>query len=284
MRFSGTLCFQLRRAFGSKTLPYVTLFCFGLMCACFCETCLLFWGHDAAELPSAAVAWVGNTTAMRTQPFLYFINYLMLPLAAAIFGDSFCSDVKGGLVTNAATRSSLAAFVLAGAISAFLAAFTVMLAALVASQLLAYLAFPATASPDAYCLLGFWTAGADGLDMLSEGLFGSLRTQSRLFCNVLYCVQAALWSGTGAAAAYAVSLRAAGNRLVAIGVPALLFIVANMVLPQALNPYGLMTSLLLDYGNVDYSLAAFVLEPLGVLTLSLVGVALLASRRRDVLL
>lgn len=90
--------------------------------------------------------------------------------------------------------------------------------------------------------------------------------------------------GDGAVAAYAVSLRAGGNRLVAIGVPALLFIVANMVLPQALNPYGLMTSLLLDYGNVDYSLAALVLEPLGVLALSLVGVALLASRRRDVLL
>lgn len=284
MKPSGIFGFQLRRAFGSRTLPYVFLFSFGLMCACFCETCLLFWGHDAAELPSAAVAWVGNTDAMRTGPFLYFINYLMIPLAAAIFGDSFCADARDGLATNASIRASRTGFVLAGAVSAFLVASATMLVALVASQLLACLAFPASAGPDVYYLLGFWTAGADGLDMLSEGLFGGLRTQSRLLCNALYCIQAAMWSGAGAAVAYAVSLRAGGNRLVAIGVPSLLFIVANLALPWALSPYGLITSLLLDYGNYAYSLAAFVLEPLGTLLVALLAVALLARCGRDVLL
>lgn len=116
----GIFQFQLRRAFASKTLPYALLFSFGVMCVCFIQMCLKFWGHDTSEIPSAVVAWVGNCDATETNVFSYFINYMMAPVAAAIFGDSFCADVKGGLAASGATRSSFACYVLSGAAAAYL--------------------------------------------------------------------------------------------------------------------------------------------------------------------
>lgn len=284
MHARGIFQFQLRRAFGSKTLPYVLLLSFGVMCVCFLQACLKFWGHDVAEVPSAAVAWVGNYDAMETNVFSYFINYMMAPLAAAIFGDSFCSDVRGGLAASGATRSSLVGYVLSGALAAFLAAFFTMLAALLGSQILAYLAFPPSSAPDAYQSLGYFTAQADSLDHLSQGLFGDLRISARLLCNAIFCAQAALWAGVISAASYAVSMLVRGRRLVAIGVPTLAFLVANLALPQELAPYTLLTSPVVSYESLSLSAATFALEPLLVLLLSLLIVFLTARFGRDVLL
>lgn len=284
MHARGIFQFQLRRAFASKTLPYALLFSFGVMCVCFLQMCLKFWGHDASEVPSAVVAWVGNCDATETNVFSYFINYMMVPVAAAIFGDSFCADAKGGLAASGASRSSFADYVLSGAAAAFLVASLAMLAVLLGSQLLAFLAFPISSAPDAYQSLGYFTAQVGSLDHLSQGLFGELRISSRILCNLIFCIQAALWAGALSAASYAVSILARGGRLLAIGVPALAFLVANVTLPQELAPYTLLTSPLASSGPLGLSLAAFVLEPLAVLLLSLLAVFLAARLGRDVLL
>lgn len=280
----GVLWFQIRRAFGSKVLPYVFLFSFGVAAVCYFQTCLKFWGHDISEVPSAAVAWAGNSRSMETSAFAYFLNYLVLPLAAAIFGGSFCDDVRSGLAVNGAVRSSVREYTVCGAIAAFLAAFCAMSTALLASQLLAYLSFPAASSPDAYQSAGFFTAEFDSLDHLSGGLFGHLRVSNRSLCNVVFAVQASLWAAAGSAVAYAVSLFSNKSRLLAIGVPALAFAVANMVLPQELAPLALMDAILYDSGAGGYSLAVFVLEPLAILALSVLAVFATARLKRDVLL
>lgn len=280
----GVLRFQLRRAFGSKALPYVFLFSFGAMVVCHVQACLTFWGHDVAEVPSAAVAWVGNDGLILTSPFSYFVNYLMLPLASSVFGDSFCADVKGGLASNVASRSSLRGYVLSGVLAAFASAFCVMAAALFAFQLLAYLAFPSSSGPDAYQVMGLFTAEAGSLDQLSLGLFGHLRAGNRVLCNGIYSFYAALWAGAAAVASYAISILCDKNRLVAIGVPALVFVVANMVLPQELAPVALMGSILGDSGLVAYSSAVFVLEPLVVLAALFLAVAFAVRLKKDVLL
>lgn len=280
----GVLWFQIRRAFGSKALPYVFLFSFGVAAVCYLQTCLKFWGHDISEVPSAAVAWAGNSRSMETNAFLYFLNYLMLPLAAAIFGDSFCADVRSGLAANGAVRSSVREYAVSGAVAAFLAAFCAMATALLASQLLAHLAFPPASSPDAYQSAGFFTAVFDSLDHLSVGLFGRLRVSSRSLCNVIFAMQASLWAAVGSAAAYAISLFSNKSRLLAIGIPALTFSVANMVLPQELAPLVLMEAILFDGGVGEYSLAVFVLEPLAAPLLSVLAVVAVVSLRRDVLL
>lgn len=280
----GIFQFQLRRAFASKTLPYALLFSIGVMCACFMQMCLKFWGHDTSEAPSAVVAWVGNCDATETNVFSYFINYMMAPVAAAIFGDSFCADVKGGLAASGASRSSFVGYVLSGAAAAFIVAFLAVLAVLLGSQLLAFLAFPISSAPDAYQSLGHFTAQVDSLDHLSQGLFGDLRVSARLLCNLIFCIQAALWAGALSAASYAVSLLTRGGRLLAIGVPTLAFLVANVTLPQELAPYTLLTSPLASNETLSLSFVAFVLEPLAVLLLSLLAVFLVGRFGRDVLL
>lgn len=284
MHARGIFQFQLRRAFSSKTLPYMLLFSFGVMCACFLQTCLKFWGHDVDEVPSAAVAWVGNSDAMETNVFSYFVNYMMVPVAAAIFGDSFCGDAKDGLAANGASRSSLGGYVLSGAVAASLVAFLTVLVALLGSQPLAFLAFPVTTAPDSYQSLGYFPAQADSLDHLSRGLFGSLRMSARLLCNVIFCVQAALWAGALSAASYAISLLTRGGRLLAIGVPTLAFLVANMALPRELAPYALLASLFAPDEGLSLSVVTFILEPFVVLLSSLLIALLTARSRRDVLL
>lgn len=265
-------------------LPYALLFSSGVMCVCFLQMCLKFWGHDVSEVPSAVVAWVGNCDATESNVFSYFINYMMVPVAAAIFGDSFCADARDGLAASGASRSSLVGYALSGAAAAFLVALLAMLAVLLGSQLLAFLAFPVSSAPDAYQSLGYFTAQVDSLDHLSQGLFGDLRVSARLLCNLVFCIQAALWAGVLSAASYAVSLLTRGGRLLAIGVPTLAFLVANMVFPQELAPYTLLTSPLASNENLSLSLAAFALEPLAVLLLSLLAVFLAVRFGRDVLL
>lgn len=280
----GVLRFQLRRAFGSKTLPYVLLFSLGVMVVCFLQVCLKFWGHDMAEVPAAAVAWVGNYDAMETNVFSYFINYMMVPIAAAIFGDSFCQDIKSGLAANGASRCSLSGYAMSGALAAFLVAFFVMLAALLGSQFLAYLAFSATSASDAYQSLGYFTAQPGSLDHLSLGLFGSLRISNRALCNTVFCIQAALWAAALSVTTYAVSLFARGGRLLSIGLPTLAFLIANIVLPQEFAPYVLMTSTLAVYENLRLSIVVFFTEPAVVLGPSFLAVFLGTRFRKDVLL
>ena len=50
----GMLKAQAHRAFRSKNWRYALLVFVAVLSVAFIQTCLGFWGHDVAELPSAA--------------------------------------------------------------------------------------------------------------------------------------------------------------------------------------------------------------------------------------
>ena len=69
---SGMLKLQIRRALQSKTLPYAILALMALVTVCFVQSCLMFWGHDRGEIPSAATQWVGNGLRSNAQLISFF--------------------------------------------------------------------------------------------------------------------------------------------------------------------------------------------------------------------
>ena len=78
----------------SKTWRYAVVVGLVAMSVCFVQTCLVFWGHDAGEVPAADVAWVGDYESMQTPLFCFYLYFLMPFLAAAVFGDSLFLDVR----------------------------------------------------------------------------------------------------------------------------------------------------------------------------------------------
>ena len=137
----------------SKTWRYAVVVGLVAMSVCFVQTCLVFWGHDVGEVPAADVAWVGNYESMQTPLFCFYPYFLMPFLAAAVFGDSLFLDVRRRYAGCVAVRASLRSYLFSGALATFVGGFLVVFVPLLVSQLLAFVAFPATSGQDACQLL-----------------------------------------------------------------------------------------------------------------------------------
>ena len=272
---------QISRAFRSKTLPYVALISLAAMAVCFVQSCLRFWGHEVGEVPSAAVMWVGNEASTNTRLFSFFVAYLLFPLSAAIFGDSFFADAKSRASQYLATRSSLRAYVVSGAVAAFLVSLVVFFVVFAAFQALALVAFPVEEGQDAYRLFGVETVGANEFAWYDGMMFRGLFFANRYLYNLLYCAYDALWAGLMSLAAYVVSLYVRRSRLVVIGLPTFLFAVLWLALPPELN---IMQYMLSTTGLAGLSEAVFVALPVFALALLAALLAVPIATRRDLLL
>lgn len=103
---TGIFAAQTSRVWRGKTWRFVLLLFMLVMAMGYVQTCLAFWGHDAAELPSAATAWIGNHAVMQTPVFGLFAYFLMVPCSSAIFADSLLLDVRSRRANALAARSS----------------------------------------------------------------------------------------------------------------------------------------------------------------------------------
>lgn len=186
---AGVLQFQFRRMLASKTWRYAVVVGLVTMSVCFVQTCLVFWGHDVGEVPAADVAWVGNYESMQTPLFCFYLYFLMPFLAAAVFGDSLFLDVRRRYAGCVAVRSSLRSYLVSGAIAAFVGGFLVVLVPLLVSQLLAFVAFPATSGQDAYqLLLNSSAAEVDSAGWYDKTLFLGLFLNARYLLNLIFIV------------------------------------------------------------------------------------------------
>jgi len=167
---SGMLKLQIRRALQSKTLPYAILALMALVTVCFVQSCLMFWGHDRGEIPSAATQWVGNGLRSNAQLISFLVSYLLFPLTSAIFSMCLFDDKRDRAAYMLAPRSSMRSYLCSGALCSFGMAFVATLFVLLISQALAFLAFPAGTSADAYY-------GALGQLVTSQDEFALLATQ-----------------------------------------------------------------------------------------------------------
>ena len=220
----------------SKTWRYAVVVGLVAMSVCFVQTCLVFWGHDVGEVPAADVAWVGDYESMQTPLFCFYLYFLMPFLAAAVFGDSLFLDVRRRYAGCVAVRASLRSYLFSGALAAFVGGFLVVFIPLLVSQLLAFVAFPATSGQDAYqLLLNTSAAEVDSTGWYDKTLFLGLFLNARYLLNLIFIVYDALWGGLLALAAFALSLYVRTSRLLVVGLPALALIVSSYLLPPDLN-------------------------------------------------
>ena len=278
---TGVLRLQMRRAVESKTLPYAFLSLMALITVCFVQSCLMFWGHDVGALPSAATIWVGNGWRSNAGLMTFVTSYLLFPLSAALFADCLYEDRSRGAAYLIASRTSLWGYLLSGALCSLVIAFVMTLLALLLSQAVALMAFPATASPDAYYVMYDLAATSDlGFSLLEGQPFSGLLFSNRYLYNLLYCVYDAAFAGAMALASYALSLFVRRNRLVVLGLPTMLLLMLSAVVPPACSVAGF---LLPQYGSAGTPEWLVLATPALIAAVSLLVVCVSSKARGDVL-
>lgn len=208
-----------------------------LVAISFVESCLHFWGSDAAGLPSAAYAWVGNLDNMQIMALSVFVFYFIFLAGSVAFGDGFYLDAKRGTATLVATRCPAVAYALSTMVVAFAGGVLVVVIPLAISQLLAFLVFPATVGPYA-CdgALGFAAFEDSALVAnASNALFPGLYVSHPYLSNGVFIGYASLWAGLAGAASVVTSLFLRKSRLLVIGLPTLIYLISMVLLPPALT-------------------------------------------------
>lgn len=279
---NGMIRLRIKQALESRALPFAVLVLALLITVCFVQTCLMFWGHDKTAVPSAATMWIGNSIRSNAPLVTFIVSYLLFPLTSAIFADCLHDERTRCAAYLLAPRSSLLSYVMSGALGAFVLAFGVTLAAFIASQLLAFLAFPVTSAQDAYFVMTDVSATSAQQFSLLEGLpFSELLFSNRYLYNLLYCLYLAMWSGVMSLTSYALSLYLKGNRLVILGLPTMALLALSAVLPGG---YSISSCLLPPLAALAIPDGLILAIPL-LVGAGAVGITLLAvALRRDVLL
>lgn len=280
-RGHGIFRMQLVRAAHSRMARYAFLFMLLVVAASFAQTLTSFWGHDAGELPSAAVGWAGNADYLSVAPWAVLVFFLLFIVSSSAFADTLYLDVRCRAAGCVATRTTMARYVWATAGAAALTAFVIVLVPLLVSQALALLVFPVSA-PD-----GFVTSFNDAASM--PGVFGTgsmelllwdLRWSHPYLHNLIFICYDALWAAVMAAASVAVSLYTRRSRLVVLGAPTLVYLLSQFVLPR----WAVLSSYLYPGVASETSLAFMACAPVAVALAVIAAIAWALARGRDVLL
>lgn len=277
----GILQFQLKRAIESKSLPYVLVALTLLVTICFVQSCLMFWGHDAGAMPSAATMWIGNARRSNAELFSFLAWYLLFPLTSSIVSDSLFVDRARRSTYLIAPRTSRRGYALAGAMTSFAGAFAITLMVFLASQCIAFVAYPDSSAPDAYFVsLDHAATNGAGYSALEGQPFSSILFSNRYLYNTIYCFYDALLAGLMAIISYETSIFVSSSRVAVIGVPTMAFMAVSAILPSSLSP---ATSMLPGVGSFT-SLGSLLFAPTAMVLV--IAVLLLVSlvTRRDYLL
>lgn len=280
----GMLKAQAHRAFRSKNWRYALIVFIAVLSAAFIQTCLGFWGHDVAELPSAAYAWAGNHGAMQTPVFGLFVYFLMIPCSSAAFADRLYLDVRQKQANAIVSRASLRAYVASIAAIAFAFAFLLTFLALVISQLMTLAAFPLVAGQDSFAEFNTpasyeaVVAPAAGVDLLA-----SLAANNRYAFNLLIAFYEALWSGIAALVSVAISLYSKRSRILVLGLPTLLLLVSSNFLPSEVNVMATYLGLSFVWGG-GATLFWLIALPVLAMLAAVAAIAVALLTKRDVLL
>ena len=280
-RGHGIFRMQLARAAHSRMARYAFLFMLLVVAASFAQTLASFWGHDAGELPSAAVGWAGNADYLSVAPWAVLVFFLLFIVSSSAFADTFYLDVRCRAAGCVAKRTTTTRYVWATAAAAALTAFVVVLVPLLVSQALALLVFPVSA-PD-----GFVTSFNDAASMPDvfgtgsmELLLWDLRWSHPYLYNLIFICYDALWAAIMAAASVAVSLYTRKSRLVVLGAPTLVYLLSLFVLPR----WASLSSYLYPSATSEGSLAFMACAPVAVALVVAAAIAWALARGRDVLL
>lgn len=221
---------------------------------------------------------------MQTPIFGLFVYFLMIPCSTAIFSDRFFLDVRQKRANALITRSTIVRYVASTALVTFLAAFLTVFLALLFSQALAFLVFPAHAAQDAFAEFNtpasYEMAKAPGA---GSYLLADLMAKDRYGFNLLIAVYEALWSGILALSSFVISLYTRRSRVLILGAPTLLLLTLSSFLPSKVNVMGTYLGLSFMWGSKG-TMLGFVGLPFLAAALACGAITFALAAKRDVLL
>lgn len=206
-----------------------------LVCVSFIELCSHFALFESGALPNASYAWVGNMGVMQIKAMHVWFYLFLFLLSAAIYADALLLDSRSGMVNFLAIRTPKTQLVLSYLIASFIGGFLIVVIPLIISQLLSCIVFPLTGQP-----YGFQTMINEGIHLdnleqyiASNVLFPTLYYNHPYILNAIYMLYAGLITGLVSSITCAITLIAKPKRLILLGIPSIVIITLEFLIPRS---------------------------------------------------
>jgi hypothetical protein len=247
----------------------------------FIELCCHVYGFDKSQLYSAAYGWIGHPDFLQIDIMQMFFVLFIFYIGSMAFSDSQFVDNKIKARDMIVTRCSRKSYIMSGAVVSFLAAFLVIFVPFILSQLLSFVIFPVHSSvsgffsqdPASGVLPGISASRVERL----YGLFPSLLNSHPLLYNLISIFYMSACAGALALLSFAIAFFIRRGRLLVIGIPAILIILGDALLPMnyAFSYYLYMG------GMLHQSILMYLGFPIGVLAVSSLLIVIKIRMLRD---
>ncbi|MDU6347940.1 MAG: hypothetical protein E6593_14435 [Clostridium sp.] len=232
-QFTSVFRMQLRYLLCRRRTGLLFLLMAVIVTLAVAESGLRYYGAELSSVPSAAGGWIGRApkgggSFFNLYVFVSFSRYLVLPIGALVFADSYLTDLKEGPYLAILTRSSSSAYRLSGALLAFVGGFAVIFIPLLISFCLSFLMFPieSTVNPQnsGWSLLM--------VQKIKPGriLFAPLFFQHPYLTNLVYICYDSLLAACWALASYALGYLVRISRLLVVVIPTVFVILVGEAL------------------------------------------------------
>lgn len=231
--FSSVFRMQLRHLFYRRRTGLLFVLMAVIVTLAVAESGLRYYGAELGSVPSAAGGWIGRVprggmSFFNLYVFISFSRYLMLPIGALIFSDSYLTDLKEGPYLTILTRSSSNVYHLSNALLTFGGAFTIIFIPLLISFFLSFFMFP-TESTVHPLNSGFSLLVVQKIKP-GQILFAPLFFQHPYLTNLVYILYDSLLAACWALASYALGCLVRVSRLLVVVVPTVFVILAGEAL------------------------------------------------------
>lgn len=257
----------------------------GALCLCmlvctisFVEESLAYQGWSTSALPSAAYGWIWYFEAHNITSLPILIIFFFVPMASISYADCLLIDREKGISSAVFARTDKRSYITAATICVFLVAFVTLFFPMAISQLLSFVLFPIT-TPE-FGMRSLIYAPIDMPRHATNFILGDIFLQYPYVYNMVQLAYISCSAGIYAVFTCSLSLLVRVKRLVLHGVPALMFLVSNLVLPTSFMPARLLTTSFLSEGP---SLIWWLSFPIFLLVIS-VGLMYFAIERLDICL
>lgn len=237
---------HMRRALDRVEFRGALCLCMIVCMASFIEECLAYQGWDISVLPSAAYGWIWYFEAHNITSLPIMIIFFFVPIASVSYADCLLIDRGKGISSALFVRTHKATYINAAAICVFLTAFITLFLPMAISQLLSFMLFPIK-TPE-FGMRSLIYAPIDMPHHATNFILGDLFLQHPYMYNMIQLAYLSCSAGIYAVFTFSLSLLFRIKRLLLHGIPALMFLVSNLVLPTSLMPARLLTSSFLSEG------------------------------------
>ncbi|MDR3595875.1 hypothetical protein [Clostridium sp.] len=220
------LIFEFKNCIKKKSCKVIFSFLFFISISGYLVTCYEFYGDHLTFIRSAHEVCIIQGVYSR---FLKNIEVLLLPLICCIiYSDSYYIEYKSGVYKSILTRTDRKNYIVSKAIVIFTIVFISFFLTLFLNQVLCLIAFPTEGFDNNYALPAYDI----GFQNFAQGkLFDLIRLQHPFLYNSLFIVIISIFASVFALLGYSISLVYKKNRLLAVGIVYIAYIVSEVCLP-----------------------------------------------------